>query len=295
MPSNLGANRRLGASARHLVGPPLPAAAAAASPSPRVHEDVVYKSVGERELLLDLHLPAGATAAAPAPLVLYVYGGGWRQGDFKNAPTWLTEHGFAVASIEQRPIMEIGWPAQIDDPRDALSFLRSRAAADADGYPIDIHRFGAFGPSSGGHLVALLGTTSAKLGRPECEVQAVCDWFGPTDLLSMPPNTLGYGKDIGRERTLEDLATSNGAVMLGATVRDVPDLAKEASAFWQADGSATPFLFMHGTEDLGVVSAVVLARVSVSVSVSVYCFWDPHQPGGAEISACAAVWLCGCD
>ena len=79
--------------------------------------------------------------------------------------------------------------------------------------------------------------------------------FGPTDLLSMPPNTLGYGRDIGRVRTLEDISTSNGAVMLGATVRDIPDRAKEDSAFWQADGSACPFLFLHGDQDFGVCPA----------------------------------------
>ena len=74
---------------------------------------------------------------------------------------------------------------------------------------------GAFGGSSGGHLVALLGTTSAAQPA-ENRVQAVCDFYGPTDLLTMPPNTLGYGRDIGRVRTQEDIATSNGAVMLGA-------------------------------------------------------------------------------
>ena len=130
----------------------------------------------------------------------------------KNAPTWLCKYGIAVASIEQRPITETGWPAQIDDPRDALAFLRSHA----DEFGIDPARFGVFGGSSGGHLVALLGTTSNKINTPESAVQAVCDWFGPTDLLTMPPNTLGFGKDLGRVRTMEDLSTSNGAVMLGA-------------------------------------------------------------------------------
>lgn len=110
--------------------------------------------------------------------------------------------------------METGWPAQIDDPRDALAYLRTQASE----LGIDPERFGVFGGSSGGHLVALLGTTSTKINIPESAVQAVCDWFGPTDLLAMPPNTLGFGKDIGRARTLEDLSTSNGAVMLGEPI-----------------------------------------------------------------------------
>ena len=80
---------------------------------------------------------------------------------------------------------------------------------------------GAFGGSSGGHLVALLGTTSAAQPA-ENRVQAVCDFYGPTDLLTMPPNTLGYGRDIGRVRTQEDIATSNGAGMLGARKQPQP-------------------------------------------------------------------------
>ena len=77
-------------------------------------------------------------------------------------------------------------------------------------------------------------------------VQAVCDWYGPSELLTMPPNNLGNG------RTLEDIANSNGAKLLGATVRDVPELAKDASALDHVSKDDPPFLIMHGTEDPGV-------------------------------------------
>ena len=44
--------------------------------------------------------------------------------------------------------MEIGWPAQIEDPRDALAFLR----ANAEQYHLDPKRFGAmpFASAHGG-------------------------------------------------------------------------------------------------------------------------------------------------
>jgi acetyl esterase/lipase len=148
---------------------------------------------------------------------MWVHGGGWRGGSHQNksAPKWLAARGIAVASIEQRPITEIGWPAQISDPRDALAWLRAHAMM----FGLDSKRFGVWGASSGGHIAALLGTTHDPVHGEASAVQAVCDWFGPTDLLTMPPNMLGYGADIQRVRTHDDIASSNGAVMLGRTVR----------------------------------------------------------------------------
>lgn len=77
-------------------------------------------------------------------------------------------------------------------------------------------------------------------------VQAVCDWFGPTDLLSMPPNNVGNG------RSQEDVANSNGAKLLRATVRDVPDLARDASGLHHVSSDDPSFLIMHGELDAGV-------------------------------------------
>tara|TARA_B100000676_G_C18074269_1_gene846558 strand:+ start:439 stop:873 length:435 start_codon:yes stop_codon:yes gene_type:complete len=82
--------------------------------------------------------------------------------------------------------------------------------------------------------------------RISSRVQATVDWFGPTELLSMPPNNVGNG------RTEEDVANSNGAKLLGATVKDVPELAKDASALDNVSEDDSPFLIMHGTTDPGV-------------------------------------------
>ncbi len=112
---------------------------------------------------------------------------------------------------------------------------------------MDRDHIAVWGGSAGGHLVALMGT----LDTPQDEtvssrVQAVCDWYGPTDLLSMPPNVLSP------KRTPEDLAKSNGAKLLGGTVRDRPELAKQASAIYQVSQDDPPFLLMHGDQDPGV-------------------------------------------
>jgi acetyl esterase/lipase/glycerophosphoryl diester phosphodiesterase len=198
-----------------------------------------------RPLYLDLYLPT-IQESGRLPTVVWIHGGGWSKGSRKPCPAaWLAEHGFAVASIDYRLTDIAKWPAQIDDCRAAIRWLRENAAA----YGLNPDRFGAWGGSAGGHLAALAGTLDAPPdekptgGRTSSRVQAVCDWYGPTDLLTMPPNVLSAGK------TVEDLAKSNGAKLLGGIVRDRPDLAKAASAWYQATADDPPFLIVHGDAD----------------------------------------------
>ena len=207
-----------------------------------VLRDVIFSTVDQQELRLDLYRPKKASGTLP--VVVWVHGGGWKNGSKDRCPAaWLAAHGFAVASINYRLTHQAQWPAQIDDCRAAVRWLRENAKT----LNLNPDRIGAWGSSAGGHLVALLGT----LDPPDSEgtssqVQAVCDWFGPTDLLTMPPNT------ISETRTEADIAQSNGAKLLGATVRDVPALAKQASALYQVSADDPPFLIMHGEKDPGV-------------------------------------------
>lgn len=205
--------------------------------------DLVYSEPKGSPQLLDLYLPQDA-GRTPSPVVVWVHGGGWKNGSKENPrAAFLVGHGYAVASINYRLTDEAQWPAQIDDCRNAVRWLRKHAST----YRLNPRKIGVFGSSAGGHLVALMGT----LPCPEDEsvssrVQAVCDWFGPSDLLTMPPNNVGHG------RTAEDVANSNGAKLLGQTVREVPDLARQVSAFYNVSPDDPPFLIMHGDLDPGV-------------------------------------------
>ncbi len=207
-----------------------------------VEKNLEYGRAGDTPLLLDLYRPKNA--AARLPVVMWVHGGGWKNGSKDRCPaTWLVEHGYAVASINYRLTDVARWPAQIDDCRAAVRWLRSHA----DKYGLDGGHIAAWGGSAGGHLVALLGTLDApKQETVSSRVQAVCDWYGPTDLLTMPPNV------VSAKRSAEEVAKSNGAKLLGVTVRDRPGLAKQASAFYQVSKDDPPFLIMHGDKDPGV-------------------------------------------
>jgi acetyl esterase/lipase len=207
-----------------------------------VKKDIVYATHDGVELKLDLYRPKNEEAKS-LPVVLWIHGGGWLNGSKDNCKiTFLLDHGFAVASVGYRLADVAQWPGQIEDCYAAVRYLRSHAEA----YGLDGDHIGAMGGSAGGHLAALMGTRAAGEEKVCSRVQAVCDWYGPTDLLIMPPNV------VSETRPIEKVRQSNGARLLGTTVRDVPELAKDASAFYQVSSDDPPFLIMHGSEDPGV-------------------------------------------
>ncbi len=205
----------------------------------KVVRDLEYAQVKGVSLKLDLYRPS-AMPSAPMPLVIWVHGGGWRNGSKTNCPAaWLATKGYAVASLDFRLLPEHPWPAQIEDPIAALRWLRQESGK----YGYDASRSAAMGGSSGGHVVALWGTLPLPA---EDKVKAVVDLYGPTDLLTMPPNVLS------EKRTRADLAKANGALLLGGVVMDQPEKAKAVSALHQVSKDDVPFLILHGAADPGV-------------------------------------------
>ncbi len=104
---------------------------------------------------LDIYLPAKGNK--PLPIVVWIHGGGWEAGSKENPPAMgLLNQGYAVASINYRYSKHAPFPAQIEDCKAAIRYLRGNAAK----YNIDKDHIGCMGASAGGHLVALLGTTA---------------------------------------------------------------------------------------------------------------------------------------
>jgi len=209
-----------------------------------VIRDLEYAVVDGKSLRLDLYLP-DSIPQAPAPLVIWVHGGGWRTGTKHRtlAPTALGEE-YAIACVEYRLTDVAIFPAQIHDVKAAVRWLRAHAIE----YGFDPQRFGAWGSSAGGHLVALLGVSC---GNPYLEgavgdclevsscVQAVCDFYGPTDFSSLMEQR---GVGAARRPMAEDL-------LLGGAVEDLTKLAGLASPLTHVTGASPPFLIMHGSDD----------------------------------------------
>lgn len=205
----------------------------------KVLRDLAYLPDNIVRHRLDLYLPKDA--AEPCPLVIWIHGGAWQGGSKNGTPgVVMLKHGFAVASINYRLTDAAPYPAQIEDCKAAVRWLRAKAKE----YNLDPQRFGAWGASAGGHLVALLGTTSdmkeleGKDGNLEqsCRVQAVCDWFGPTDLTGMRGN-------------LADNPDGPVYKLLGGPPSEKSDLARLASPVKFCKKECPPFLIMHGDKD----------------------------------------------
>jgi len=203
--------------------------------------DQVYAEGGGKSQSLDLYVPTDGPAKKP--LVIWVHGGGWRQGSKEGGPTLpLLRAGFAVASINYRLSQEALFPAQIEDCKAAVRWLR----ANADKYGLDKTKFGAWGGSAGGHLVALLGTSGGvkelegKLGNAgeSSRVQAVCDFYGPIDFEST-----SLGSASGKDAI---------AFLLGGPVETKRDLAAMANPIKYIDRADPPFLICHGDKDVVV-------------------------------------------
>jgi acetyl esterase/lipase len=110
---------------------------------------------GSAPLLMDLRVPDGD---GPFPVIVFLHSGAWISGDRGGGPALRqAARGYAVASIDYRLAPQFHWPAQIEDCKAAVRWLRANAAR----FHLDANRVGVFGTSAGGHLAAVLGTRRA--------------------------------------------------------------------------------------------------------------------------------------
>jgi acetyl esterase/lipase len=207
--------------------------------APKVLRDLVYVAGGHERNKLDLYLPE--YIEGPLPLIVWIHGGAWYAGsknDWSPAVPMVSK-GYAVASINYRLSQHGVFPAQIEDCKAAIRWLRANAAK----YGLDPERIGVWGASAGGHLVALLGTTAGvkewdrhggNLDQSS-RVQCVVDWFGPTELTGMGVEGDPPGSPV--------------ALLIGGPAQENKEKARKASPLSYVDKHSAPFLIMHGDKD----------------------------------------------
>jgi len=202
-------------------------------------KDVVYGKGGEEELKLNVGRPKDQ--AGPTPCVVIIHGGGWAAGNKNQHDAQVRElakRGYVAATVGYRFAPKHIFPAQIEDVKCAVRYLR----ANADKYQIDKDRIGAVGFSAGDHLSMLLGTMDkddgceGEGGNPDqsSKVNAVVAWFGPTDLTS------------------SDWPEKTGKILvsfLGGSKQEKPELYKKASPITYVNAGDAPMLLIQGTKD----------------------------------------------
>lgn len=205
---------------------------------------------------LDIFLPS--TGSAPYPVLVWIHGGGWRGGDksnFRNSGilSLLKSRGYAVVVINYRLSGEALFPAQITDVKAAIRWIKANAAT----YAFNKDKIGLWGSSAGGHLAALAGTSggvteledlSSGNNNFSSNIQAVVDWFGPTNLLAMDSMAFAQGCVSSNHNDVN----SPESQLVGVQITTRPDLVAKVNPATYITSNDPPFFIEHGLIDCTV-------------------------------------------
>ncbi len=211
-----------------------------------IQRDLVYKRINGTVLTLDLYCPKKVSGSLP--VIVWIHGNGWSRGRKERCPAvTLVQDGYAAASIDYRLTTTAPFPAQIEDCKAAVRWLRANAST----YHLDPDHIGVWGHSAGGHLAALLGTSG---GVRELEgtgdnmsyssrVQAVCDVSGPSDLVRL------YLEASQSRGDKSGKVMSDVAALVGGSAEKNVTTATAASPIHYVSKDDPPFLIIHGEND----------------------------------------------
>ena len=231
---------------------------------------IVFGKGSDQDLQLDLARPK--TQKGKAPALVMIHGGGWVGGDrsdFHSLQFSLAQSGIVCISVQYRLAPQSKFPAQIEDVKAAVRWLR----AHADQYQVDPERIAAFGASAGAHLAVLLALTSdqpkfeGQGGNPEqsSAVKAAVALAGPYDL------TLGYNSST--KQNLQEGTAVRGMLIsfLGGSPDDVPGQYRDASPITYVRKDQPPLLLCHGEMDTLVLveQADIMSQKIQSIGASV--------------------------
>jgi acetyl esterase/lipase len=204
---------------------------------------VVYVEREGMPLHLNIFYPR--TASSPLPCIVYVPGSAWmKQNIDMSTPNLirLAARGYVVAAVEYRPSNVAQFPAQVQDARTAVRFMRKNSAQ----YHVDVDNLFAWGDSSGGHTALYLGaepdpgSDTSVYGEFSARVNAVVDYFGPSEMkeISEIPNMLNRDPDRSPE-----------AMLIGGAIAKNPERARAASPVYSITPEFAPTLVAHGDSD----------------------------------------------
>lgn len=214
---------------------------------PDYYPDIVYV---ERHRPLTLQIIRQSKAGEKNPAIVYVQGSGWRKQNLKQYIAKLMPYaraGYVIACVEYRYCEEAGFPAQIQDTRTAIRYVK----AHADELGVDPDRIAVMGDSSGGHTALMAGLAYGEaFDTPEyseytADVRCIIDFYGPTDMSQMFEVTGKTGiipQEVRRELLLFEKAE---------TYEELRELARLANplAYITQERAVPPVLILHGDED----------------------------------------------
>ena len=205
-------------------------------PTFTVLENVTYRTVGKRKLMLDVYRPSGTR---PPPFAIVVHGGGWIAGKRQDvAPLCeaLARNGIAAVAVDYRLAPTAKWPAMLEDCQVAASYVNAQAGR------LGLRRDSAVtaGFSAGAHIALLMAMKDTepgaqKAGAPKkIRFKGVLNVFGPTQL---------------NEDFPLDLRDAVSKSLIGKPYSLATKSAEEMSPVAHVSRDAPPVFTIHGEQD----------------------------------------------
>ncbi len=204
---------------------------------------------------LDIYWPEEGDG--PFPVIVSIHGGAFMGGDKRDiqlTPMFESlKRNYVLVGVNYRMSGEAKFPALIHDVKAAIRWIR----ANAKNYLFDPQRIATWGGSAGGYLSLMMGVSAwateledLSLGNSEqpSHVQAVVDWFGPTDFLKMD-GQLAESGFAPTEEFSHNGVDSPESLLLGAQITKIPELVSKANPETYIRAIAPPFFIQHGTHD----------------------------------------------
>lgn len=209
--------------------------------------DVKYITRDGLDLTLQILKPKNAKGKLPC--IVYIQGSAWfKQDVYGNIPQLaeFAKRGYIIAMVEYRPSTVAKFPAQLQDTKTAIRFMRKNAET----YGVDADNIFVWGDSSGGHTALMVGLTQnkAELDTQDykdfgIQVNGIIDFYGPTDISQMnyTPSTMDHTQ----------AQTPEGMLIGGKNVlENVEEAAKTNPINYLKDlKNAAPILILHGSKD----------------------------------------------
>ena len=216
--------------------------------------DIPYAHLSSAQKL-DIYLPK--RKRSPFPVIMAFHGGafiGCDKADIHITPILESlKRGYAVIGVNYRLSSEAKFPAQVQDAKAAVRWIRGNAIQ----YKLNPNKIAAWGCAAGGYLSTMLGASAGvpeledlSLGNPNqaCNVQAAVSWYGPTDFLKMDEYLEKNGL-LPPPGFCHSELNSPESLLLGQTIIEIPEKVKAANPETYIRPNAPPFLLQHGTKD----------------------------------------------